>query len=86
LHIPGRLTILFVAAGILKASHLAGYKSHQVYIGNWQHVPLRVGAMRDEVPALFEKLQEESEVSGRAVLGHLFSYLNKWQAIFRKLK
>ncbi len=59
-----------VAAGILKAADLAGYRSHQVYIGNSQHVPLSVEAMRDAMPILFELLQEEPEASVRAVLGH----------------
>jgi fido (protein-threonine AMPylation protein) len=59
-----------VAAGILKASDLAGYRSHQVYIGNSQHVPLSVEAMRDTMPVLFELLENEPEASVRAVLGH----------------
>lgn len=68
-----------VAAGILKASDLAGYRSHQVYIGNSQHVPLSVEAMRDAVPALFELLQEESEASVRAVLGHfIFVFIHPY--------
>ena len=59
-----------VAAGILKASDLAGYRNHQVYIGNSQHVPLSVDAMRDAMPVLFELLEGEPEASVRAVLGH----------------
>jgi fido (protein-threonine AMPylation protein) len=68
-----------VAAGILKASDLAGYRSHQVYIGNSQHVPLSVDAMRDAMPALFEMLQEEPEASVRAVLGHfIFVFIHPY--------
>lgn len=68
-----------VASGILKASDLAGYRSHQVYIGNSQHVPLSVDAMRDTMPVLFELLQEESEASVRAVLGHfLFVFIHPY--------
>ena len=59
-----------VTAGILKASDLAGYRSHQVYIGGSKHVPLNVDAMRDAMPLLFELLENEPEASVRAVLGH----------------
>ncbi len=59
-----------VAAGILKASDLAGYRNNQVYISNSQHVPLSVDAMRDCMPVLFELLEAEPEASVRAVLGH----------------
>src|SRR5690606_32913060 len=54
-----------VTAGILKASDLAGYRNHQVYIGNSKHVPLNVDAMRDAIPILFELLEEEPEASVR---------------------
>jgi hypothetical protein len=59
-----------VAAGLLTAADLAGYRNHQVYIGNSKHVPLSVDAMRDAMPILFELLEEEPEASVRAVLGH----------------
>lgn len=59
-----------VAAGILKAADLAGYRSGQVYISNSKHLPLQVDAMRDAMPVLFELLEEETEASVRAVLGH----------------
>lgn len=59
-----------VAAGLLKAADLAGYRNHQVYIGNSKHVPPSVDAMRDAMPILFELLEEEAEASVRAVLGH----------------
>lgn len=64
-----------VTAGILKASDLAGYRNHQVYIGNSKHVPLSVDAMRDAIPILFEMLEEEPEASVRAVLGHFIFVL-----------
>ncbi len=68
-----------VAAGILKASDLAGYRSHQVYIGNSKHVPLNVDAMRDAMPTLFELLHEEPEASVRAVLGHfIFVFIHPY--------
>lgn len=67
-----------VAAGILKAD-LAGYRNHQVYIGNSKHVSLNVDAMRDAMPILFELLQEEPEASVRAVLGHfIFVFIHPY--------
>lgn len=59
-----------VAAGLLKAQDLAGYRGHQVYIRNAAHVPPPVEAVRDMMPALFELLESEPEACVRAVLGH----------------
>ena len=59
-----------VAAGILLAADLAGYRSNQVYIGNSQHLPLNKEDLRDAMPILFELLAEEPDASVRAVLGH----------------
>lgn len=59
-----------VAAGILQASDLAGYRNDQVYIGGSKHVPLNKEAVRDVMPLLFELLQNEKETSVRAVLGY----------------
>ncbi|EDM35969.1 hypothetical protein PBAL39_23217 [Pedobacter sp. BAL39] len=59
-----------VASGLLRASDLSGYRNNQVYITNSKHVPLNVDAMRDAMSVLFEMLEEESEASVRAVLGH----------------
>ncbi|MCF0038687.1 Fic family protein [Dyadobacter fanqingshengii] len=68
-----------VAAGILTGADLAGYRNHQVYIGNSKHVPLNVDAMRDAMPILFELLQEEPEASVRAVLGHfIFVFIHPY--------
>ncbi|WP_221389929.1 Fic family protein [Dyadobacter sp. NIV53] len=68
-----------VTAGILKAADLAGYRNHQVYIGNSKHVPLNVDAMRDAMPVLFELLEEEPEASVRAVLGHfIFVFIHPY--------
>lgn len=68
-----------VVAGLLKASDLAGYRNHQVYIGNSKHVPLSVDAMRDAMPILFELLEEEPETSVRAVLGHfIFVFIHPY--------
>jgi hypothetical protein len=59
-----------VTAGLLKASDLAGYRNHQVYIGNSKHTPLNREAVREAMPTLFELLKQEKEASVRAVLGH----------------
>ena len=59
-----------VVAGLLKASDLAGYRNHQVYIGGSMHTPLNREAIRDAMPVLFELLSQEKETSVRAVLGH----------------
>lgn len=68
-----------VTAGILKAADLAGYRSHQVYIGGSKHVPLSVDAMRDTMPVLFELLETEPEASVRAVLGHfIFVFIHPY--------
>ena len=65
-----------VTSGILKPSDLAGYRRHQVYIGQSQHVPVNVDAVRDVMPILFELIAEEPEASVRAVLGHfIFVYI-----------
>ena len=68
-----------VTAGILKAGDLAGYRSHQVYIGGSKHMPFNVDAMRDTMPVFFELLEQEPEASVRAVLGHfIFVFIHPY--------
>jgi hypothetical protein len=68
-----------VASGIIKASDLAGYRTHQVYIGQSMHVPLNKEAVRDAMPVLFELLEQENEASVRAVLGHfIFVFIHPY--------
>lgn len=68
-----------VAAGLLKASDLAGYRNHQVYIGGSMHTPLNREAVRDAMPVLFELLIAEVEPAVRAVLGHfVFVYIHPY--------
>ncbi len=68
-----------VTAGLLKASDLAGYRNHQVYIGQSKHVPLNREALRDAMPVLFELLKQEPEASVRAVLGHfIFVFIHPY--------
>lgn len=68
-----------VQAGLLKATDLAGYRGHQVYITNSLHTPLNVDAVRDVMPVLFELLENEPEASVRTVLGHyIFVYIHPY--------
>lgn len=68
-----------VAAGLVQASDLAGYRSDQVYIRGSMHVPPRCEAVRDLMPALFELLAGEPEPAVRAVLGHfVFVYIHPY--------
>lgn len=68
-----------VAAGIIEASDLAGYRNGPVYIKGSRHTPPGPIEIRDAIPALFEILKEEKEPSVRAVLGHfIFVYLHPY--------
>lgn len=68
-----------VAAGIIPARALAGYRNDAVFIRTSRHVPPRPEAVRDAMPALFALLEEEQEASVRAVLGHwLFGYIHPY--------
>jgi len=68
-----------VAAGILKASDLAGYRDSQVYIGGSKHVPPRKEAVRDLMPCFFELLRKEKHPAVRVVLGHfMFVYIHPY--------
>lgn len=68
-----------VTAGILKASALAGYRNHPVYLRGSQHVPPRTEAVADGMNGLFDLLEAENEASVRAVLGHwLVGYVHPY--------
>lgn len=68
-----------VAAGIIKPSDLSGYRNTQVYIGGSMHVPLNSEAVPDAMPVLFDLLENETEASVRAVLGHfIFVYIHPY--------
>jgi hypothetical protein len=68
-----------VAAGILQASDLAGYRAHQVFIGQSKHVPFSREAVREAMPVLFELLEQENEPAVRAVLGHfMFVFIHPY--------
>ncbi len=68
-----------VQAGLLKPSDLAGYRNHQVYIGQSKHTPVDKVGVRDSMPVLFELIQEEEHPAVRAVLGHfLLVYIHPY--------
>ncbi len=68
-----------VAAGLIEASALAGYRNDPVFLRGSRHVPPRWEAVRDAIPALFDLLENEPESSVRALLGHwLFGYIHPY--------
>lgn len=68
-----------VAAGLIRAGELAGYRNNPVYLRTSRYVPPRWEAVRDAMPVLFDLLEKEPEPSVRAVLGHwLFGYIHPY--------
>ena len=68
-----------VAAGLVPASELAGYRSGPVFLHGSRHVPPRREAARDAMPTFFDLIEEETEPSVKAVLGHwLFGYIHPY--------
>jgi fido (protein-threonine AMPylation protein) len=68
-----------VAAGLIEAGALAGYRNDAVYLRTSRYVPPRWEAVRDAMPALFDLLENEPAPSVRAVLGHwMFGYIHPY--------
>ena len=68
-----------VAAGIIKAADLAGYRSDRVFIRNSMHTPLAPRALPDAMSVFFELLSEETHPAVRVVLGHfIFVYIHPY--------
>lgn len=68
-----------VAAGIIPAAALAGYRNEAVYLRTSRYVPPRWEAVRDAMPELFDLLENERHSGVRAVLGHwLFGYIHPY--------
>ena len=68
-----------VAAGIIKQSDLAGYRTGPVYIRKSKHTPPTKSAVRELMPALFDLLMEEENPAVRVVLGHfIFVYIHPY--------
>ena len=68
-----------MAAGLVPASALAGYRNGPVFVRGSRHVPPRWETVRDAMPAYFDLLESEAEPSVKAVLGHwLFGYIHPY--------
>jgi hypothetical protein len=68
-----------VAAGLIQAQALAGFRRHFVYLQGSRHVPPRWEVVPDAMDALFDLLEGEKEPSVRIVLGHwLFGYIHPY--------
>jgi hypothetical protein len=68
-----------VAAGLIEAGALAGYRNIPVYLRSSRYVPPRWEAVREAMPVLFDLLEKEKEPGVRAVLGHwLFGYIHPY--------
>ena len=68
-----------VAAGLISAGALAGYRNDAVYLRTSRYVPPRWESVRDAMPELFNLLETETEPGVRAVLGHwLFGYIHPY--------
>jgi fido (protein-threonine AMPylation protein) len=68
-----------VAAGLIPAGALAGYRNDAVYLRTSRYVPPRREAVRDAMPALFDLIEHEPDPGVRAVLGHwLFGYIHPY--------
>ena len=67
------------AAGLIKHTDLAGYRSHQVYIRRSRHVPFSPTAVRDCMPVFFDLLASEPSAIKRTILGHfIFVYIHPY--------
>ncbi|MGO8840765.1 MAG: Fic family protein [Methyloceanibacter sp.] len=68
-----------VAAGLIPASALAGYRNHAVFVRGSRYVPPRWEAVRDAMPTMFDLIEAEENRGVRAVLGHwLFGYIHPY--------
>ncbi len=68
-----------VAAGLIQAQALAGFRNHFVYLQGSRHVPPRWEIVPDAMEALFDLLEGENESAVRVVLGHwLFGYIHPY--------
>jgi fido (protein-threonine AMPylation protein) len=68
-----------VAAGLIDAQALAGYRTHFVYLQGSRHVPPRWEVVPDAMEAMFDLLQGEQAPAARIVLGHwLFGYIHPY--------
>jgi Fic family protein len=68
-----------VAAGLLDAAALAGYRTHAVFLQGSRHVPPRSEIVPEAMDAMFDLLENEKEPAVRIVLGHwLFGFIHPY--------
>lgn len=68
-----------VRTGIIEAKHLAGYRTHQVYLRGSQHVPFPRTAVVDAMETYFELLEKEQDPIVCAILGHfVFGFIHPY--------
>jgi hypothetical protein len=68
-----------VAAGLIDATALAGYRTHAVFIQGSRHLPPRWEVVPDAMDAMFDLLANEKEPAVRIVLGHwLFGFIHPY--------
>jgi hypothetical protein len=68
-----------VAAGLIPAVALAGYRNNAVYLRTSRYVPPRWEVIGDAMRTLFDLLEHEPEPGVRAVLGHwMFGYIHPY--------
>jgi len=68
-----------VAAGLIDATALAGYRTHAVFIQGSRHVPPRWEVVPDAMDAMFDLLKTEKEPAVRIVLGQwLFGFIHPY--------
>ena len=68
-----------VTAGLVEPGALAGYRNTPVYLRTSRYVPPRWEAVREAMPVFLDLLEQETEPSVRAVLGHwLFGYIHPY--------
>lgn len=66
-----------VAAGLINASALAGYRAQPVFLRGSRHVPPRSEVVPDAMASLFDLIENEESPAVRATLGHwLFGYVH----------
>jgi fido (protein-threonine AMPylation protein) len=69
----------YVAAGLIEAHALAGYRTHFVYLQGSRHVPPRQEVVPQAMEAMLDLLAGEKEPAVRIILGHwLFGYIHPY--------
>ena len=68
-----------MAAGIIGATELAGYRRVPDYIRGSMHVPPGHESVRELMPTFFDLLRNEESPEVRVVLGHfVFAYIHSF--------